>query len=47
MPWVNIGICVVLLVFAIIGYFRGFLKTLVAFCGTLVTFVVAIFLLCA
>ena len=44
MPWVDIGICVVLLVFAIIGYFRGFLKTLVAFCGTLVTFVVAIFL---
>ena len=44
MPWVDIGICVVLLIFAIVGYFRGFLKTLLGFFSVLVTFALAILL---
>lgn len=44
MPWIDIVICAILLIFALIGCFRGFLKTLIGFCGTLVTFIAAIFL---
>jgi len=44
MPWVDIVVIAILLITGIIGYFRGFLKTLISFCGTLVTLAIAIFL---
>lgn len=44
MPWVDIVVCAFLLVMGIIGYFRGFFKTLISFFGTLVTLIIAILL---
>ena len=44
MPWVDIGVCVIVLIFGIVGYFRGFLKTLLGFFSVLVTFVLAVLL---
>ena len=44
MPWVDIGVIVVLLIFAIVGSFKGFLKTLLGLFGTIVTIVIAVLL---
>lgn len=43
-PWVDIIFFVILVIFAIVGVSRGFLKSLVALFGTLLTLVVAILL---
>lgn len=44
MPWVDIGVCAVVLIFAIVGCFRGFLKTLLGLFSTIVTIVIAVLL---
>ncbi|MBQ7602789.1 MAG: CvpA family protein [Clostridia bacterium] len=44
MPWVDIVVIAFLLIMGIIGYFRGFLKTLISFFGTIATIVVAVLL---
>lgn len=44
MPWVDIVVIAFLLIMGIIGYFRGFLKTLIGFFGTIATIVVSVLL---
>lgn len=43
-PWIDIALFVILAIFAIVGFARGFLKSLIALFGTLLTLVVAILL---
>ena len=44
MAWVDIVVIALLLIMGIVGCFRGFLKTLIGFFGTLATLVIAILL---
>ncbi len=44
MAWVDVVVLVILLLYAVVGCARGFLKTLLSFFGTLVTLVVSILL---
>ncbi len=44
MPWIDIAFFVILIIAAIIGCYKGFLQSVVALCGTLLTLVLSIWL---